>query len=148
MFDIIESSPTEPDALLLLSELNSTLSQMTGDSGELSFDVVEFIQTQGVFIMAYSKGEPVACGALRRVDDECGEIKRMYSRVKGGGTMILNTLIEKAIALTYQKLVLSTRRVNHKAVAFYRSGGFQETAPYGKYNNQPQSICMAKLLAS
>ena len=31
----------------------------------------------GVFLVAYERGLPVACGGLKRLDDQTAEIKRM-----------------------------------------------------------------------
>ncbi|WP_092207701.1 GNAT family N-acetyltransferase [Desulfoluna spongiiphila] len=134
------------DSISLVNELSEILSRITGDSGKSSFNEYEFEQNGGKFIVAYENDNAIACGSIRQFDEESCEIKRMYSRKSGLGKQVLKELENQAKLLKYTKLMLSTRRVNLKAVNFYMRNGFIEIPPYGKYKSRKESICLAKIL--
>lgn len=146
-FIITPEDPASADATLLLNELSAQLSEITGASGEASFDVSDVTQPRSVFVVARNKtGQPVGCGALRPVSGEIAEIKRMFSKRRGAGKAILQYLETKACELNYKELWLETRRVNRYAVNFYLRNGFTTIPNYGKYIGNPGAICFAKIL--
>lgn len=147
---IIVASPTDPAAVPLLDTLSNTLSALTGDDGRASFDPAQADDTGSVFLLALDEADqPIGCGALRPLAAGVGEIKRMYAApgTKGVGAALLAALEGEAERLGYASLKLSTRRVNHRAVDFYRRQGWRETDPFGRYVARPESICMARALS-
>ena len=74
------------------------------------------------------------CVALRRLDADTGEMKRMYVREayrgSGLGRRLAVTLIEEARKKSYKRVVLDTLPKLASAIALYRDLGFRETAPY------------------
>ena len=72
----------------------------------------------------------VGMGAFRKIDSKTAEIKRMRVRPeyqgRGIGSLILDTLIEKARQLGYRKLILDTTERMKVAQHLYRSRGFKE----------------------
>ena len=143
---IVSVPAVHPDALTLMLELNAVLAQLTGDGGMTSFNINSFDVETGRFLVAYHENLPVACGSIRQHDDVSCEIKRMYSRKKGFGSALLSALIAEAIGMGYRRAILSTRKINVQAVNFYKSHGFIEILPYGKYVETNLSICMGKFL--
>lgn len=144
-------APADPDSLearLLLKELDAALRAITGDSGASSFDAADVRGERAVFMLARSpEGTAVGCGALRPLEDDVAELKRMVARPgSGAGAQLLQALEAHAGALGYRELRLSTRRVNLRAVAFYRRHGYSEVAAWGKYVGRPESICLGRLL--
>ncbi|WP_165314130.1 GNAT family N-acetyltransferase [Vibrio ziniensis] len=138
--------PTHADFVALVTELNASLVSVTNDSGESSFSAEEFdIQSDGC-VVVYAEQIPVACGVFRRQIEGVCEIKRMYSKRSGAGSYLLSTLEAYATVKGYRKAVLSTRRVNVKAVEFYQRNSYVESEPYGKYVGVDRSICMSKTL--
>ncbi|MDC5806502.1 GNAT family N-acetyltransferase [Vibrio europaeus] len=138
---------SDKDFASLVQELNSSLRQITDDSGESSFSPDEFnSQLDGCMVVCLDN-QPVACGVFRYFSDGVCELKRMYSKQPKAGAFILNLLEEYAATLGYQKAILSTRRVNLKAVRFYQRNGYKECAPYGKYIGVSRSICLSKPLS-
>ena len=81
-------------------------------------------------------GEKVAgCIALRKLDDDVCEMKRLFVseafRGSGLGKMLIENLISEAQSIGYQKIRFDTLPAKMpKAVEFYRFYGFREIAPY------------------
>jgi ribosomal protein S18 acetylase RimI-like enzyme len=141
--------PDDPDVRLLISELDAALAAITGDSGAASFDANDVRGPRALFLIARAEdGAPVGCGALRPLDADVGEIKRMYARAgSGAGTLLLAALEAQARDLGYREVRLSTRRVNARAVDFYRRHGYREAAAWGKYVGSAVSVCLGKPLS-
>ncbi|WKE67428.1 GNAT family N-acetyltransferase [Gallaecimonas kandeliae] len=136
------------DFLSLVQELNYSLNQITSDSGESSFSSETFDSSLDGCIVVYSNRIPVACGIFRYHANEVCELKRMYSNLPGAGTYLIKQLELYAITKGYRKAVLSTRRVNSKAVRFYERHSYLESEAYGKYLGVERSICFSKVLTT
>lgn len=84
----------------------------------------------GVFVIAETAGMIVGMGALRRVDNETAEIKRMRVlpelQGKGLGTRMLKLLESKAKELGYKKLILDTSLQQQAALHIYTKHGYKE----------------------
>ena len=142
-------NPESEDAVQLMEELSACLQSLTGDSGKASFDVRDLHAPRSAFVIARdSGGKAVGCGAIRPIDGQTAEVKRMYCRISGQGMgkRILSFLEEHAGKLTYSALRLETRRMNKAAVAFYISCGYHEIPNYGKYAGRAEAICFEKKL--
>jgi putative acetyltransferase len=89
---------------------------------------------EGTIVIAYSDGEPAGCGALRRLEGNICEMKRLYVRPdhrgKGIGRALAGTILERARELGYATIKLDTLRSMTEANALYVSLGFTECAPY------------------
>lgn len=144
---ILEKDPQSQDAFKMMEELSETLMKITGDSGKSSFNVKDISDARAVFVVAYSDaGESIGCGAIRPIDENTAEVKRMYakSKAKGIGTAILSYLEGQAQKLGYSKLWLETRLINKRAVAFYERRGYHRIANYGKYAGRAEAVCFEK----
>src|SRR5450759_1084701 len=69
-----------PPATLLIAALNIELAARYPEPGANHFrlDAEEVSPANGAFLIGYVGGEPVACGAIRRIERGVAEIKRMY----------------------------------------------------------------------
>ncbi|WLQ14968.1 GNAT family N-acetyltransferase [Hahella aquimaris] len=139
-------SPRNPMAAALVEELSQALRYLTGDDGRSSFSEADVETPDSAFVVLLRGGAPVACGALRPLLNDCAEIKRMYSRSPGGGLVVLAALERRAGELGYREIRLSTRKINDRAIAFYRKHGYVITEPYGKYRETDLSVCFSKRL--
>ena len=71
----------------------------------------------------------------------------MYARPgSGAGAPLLAALEAHARLLGYEEIRLSTRRINARAVSFYRRHGYSEAPAWGKYVGRAVSVCLGRLL--
>ena len=95
-------------------------------------------------------GQPLACGALRPLDDTTAEVRRMFvtaaARRRGLASLILRALEARAQALGYARLLLETGHRQGPAIALYQARGFTPIAPFGEHVGDPTSVCFTKLL--
>ena len=142
--------PSGDDALELVGELSAVLTAITGASGQASFDVSDVIGPRACFALARdAHGRALGCGALRPMDADTAEIKRMFARpgTRGVGSAVLRFLEGEAANRGYLALRLSTRRVNERAVAFYERHGYRRIPGYGRYAGSEVSVCFEKVLS-
>ncbi|WP_123302301.1 GNAT family N-acetyltransferase [Vibrio crassostreae] len=145
-FEYKKVEPNHRDFQSLIVELNSSLNQITNDTGESSFASDSFDSLKDGCIVVYLNDSAVACGVFRYHESEVCELKRMYSSKAGAGSYLLKHLECLAIEKGYRKAILSTRRVNSKAVTFYCRHAYSESSAYGKYVGVDRSICLSKML--
>jgi len=76
----------------------------------------------------------VGCAALRRIDDQSCEMKRMFvspaAQGRGVGRALAAELIRAARAEAYTSMYLDTSIRQAEALSLYRSLGFTEVEPY------------------
>jgi putative acetyltransferase len=89
----------------------------------------------GRLLLAHRAGHAAGCIALRKLDHNICEMKRLYvrpgNRGLGLGRMLVERLIEEARAIGYERMRLDTIESAMKdAVALYRRMGFMEIAAY------------------
>ncbi len=101
-----------------------------------------------VFLVAYRDGVAVGCGGLRSIDEEHGEIKRMYvvpeQRGTGVSTAVLRALEGEAVARGWTRLVLETGEEQPDAIRFYTREGYRPIPLFGYYVGSELSLCFAK----
>lgn len=140
------------EAQALIAELNAELSARYPEPGSTHFLLLpeQVASGRGTFLVARVDGEPVGCGALRRIADATGEIKRMYvrpaARGSGVGRAILAALEDEARRLGMTRLVLETGVYQLEAMALYERAGFARIEPFGEYVGSRVSVCMGKQL--
>ncbi len=107
----------------------------------------------GAFVVAWLGGKPVGCGAVKPVvgGEQLGEVKRMYTvpgaRRRGVSRAVLARLEVLATGLGYRRLQLETGTEQPEAVALYEAQGWHRIEPYGRYKDEPSSVCFGKDLS-
>ena len=98
----------------------------------------------GALWIARDGDTAAGCVAIRRLDADTGEMKRMYVRAahrgSGLGRRLAVTVIEEAKRNNYKRLVLDTLPKLASAIALYRDLGFREIGPYLP-SPTPGAIC-------
>jgi putative acetyltransferase len=97
-----------------------------------------------------STGRPVGCGALRRLDHDSAEVKRMYvvpdSRGSGVSSGLLDGLEAAARARGWVTLRLETGPAQPDAMRFYERAGYRRIPLFGAYVGSDLSICYERSL--
>lgn len=115
-----------------------------------AFDVDQLRQPDVTFWSVWLGEEIVGCGALKRLDDERGEIKSM--RVadpflgRGIGRAILEHLITEARKRGMRSVWLETGSTAAfiPALRLYESAGFTRCGPFDGYTEDPFSVFMTR----
>lgn len=94
----------------------------------------EYAPPRGQLLLALYDGEPAGCVALRELDVDTCEMKRMFVyphfQGKGIGRILTRRLIEGARKIGYTSMRLDTSIRQVEAQALYQSMGFDRTTPY------------------
>lgn len=127
-----------PDARLLIDAVQQYYVEVYGGTDRDGTTAEEFAPPDGLFLVGYLDGAPVACGGWRRRPDGSVEIKRMYvdpSRRGNGLARQLLTELERTAAETgASRVVLNTGYRQVEAIAFYEASGYRRTADrFGVY---------------
>jgi putative acetyltransferase len=148
---IVRSELTADVSRALIEALNVELMGAYPEAGATHFglDSSEVSEGRGAFLVVYQDGVPVGCGAVRRINSETAEFKRMYVaptvRGKGLGKRLVAALEVEARNLGVRRLVLETGVRQAAALALYRGTGFHPVPLYGEYLHSPEtSICLGK----
>jgi GNAT superfamily N-acetyltransferase len=149
--DVVPSGLSDPDVRALIGELNAELVAETPRSQHF-FHVGDddVAPGRGALFALYLDGAPVACGAVRTLDDDSAELKRMYVRpaFRGRklGAVLVDVLEAEARSLGVDQLLLETDAELTAAVRLYERAGFRPVERYGEYVDSPSSYCMGKRL--
>jgi putative acetyltransferase len=104
------------------------------------------------FFSAWYGERLAACGAIKQLGDDHGELKSMRAhpdfRGRGSGQAILDALIATAHARGYARVSLETGATEDFAPAhrLYLANGFADCGPFGDYSNDPFSRFMTRWL--
>lgn len=150
MITVEKSDPFSGESQRLMNALSSTMAVITGDGGRTHFSMDDVTGPRAIWAVAHNDtGEAVGCGAIRPLNGDIAELKRMYStgQYPGTGSAVLSFLEASAAALGYRQIWLATRRINLRAVAFYLNHGYAVIDNYGPYTGRDDAICFARAMA-
>jgi putative acetyltransferase len=142
--------PQGEDATRLLGEMRAEAVNRYSDVFDTSGPppANDPLVPRSAFLIARLDGWVVGCAALRPVDAETAEVRRMYVapavRRRGIARRLLTELERIAVELGYRLLRLETGNRQPEAVALYETNGFRRIRPYGCHVDDPLSICFEK----
>jgi GNAT superfamily N-acetyltransferase len=142
--------PDSPLALALIRELDSDLGSRYPEQWIHGLHPEDVEDTRLVFVIMYQGDEPVGCGALRSLDSDMTEVKRMYVkpgfRGQGCSRKLLDFLEANARSSGYRIIRLETGTKQPEAIGLYESSGYTSIPAYGEYVGNPFSLCYEKVL--
>lgn len=117
------------DAQQLINELSAELAALYETSdGSAGFKPEDVEVPRAAFVIARIDGVAVGCGALRPLDADSGEVKRMYTRREyrrqGVAQAILAELERLAVEFGYTNIKLQTGPRQLNAAALYEFVGY------------------------
>jgi putative acetyltransferase len=108
----------------------------------------DYFENGGTFLAMFEDGKMICTGAIRKLDEETCELKRLWllneRHGRGLGYRMLQELLSIARAKGYKRMRLQTDPiVQSRALEFYRRIGFYGIPRYGERNDD---ICMEMIL--
>lgn len=98
----------------------------------------KYAPPMGRLYIAFSNQEVVGCIALKQMNSDSGELKRLYVRKKfrkaGIGSILVDKIISDAKEIGYTYLKLDTLPFLKEAIHIYEAKGFEHIE---KYNDSP-----------
>jgi len=149
----------DTDVLRLLAQVQQEYVRRYGGEDTTPLRTSMFVPGEGVFLVAYAAGRPVAMGGWRRHDEardgrvpgrRVAEIKRMFvvpeARGRGHARFLLAELERTALEDGCDQMVLETGQAQPEAIALYRSAGYTDIEPFGHYADDELSVHLGKRL--
>jgi putative acetyltransferase len=107
-------------------------------------------ELEATFLLARLGGEAVGCGALTELAPGIGEIKRMYVRPEHRGHRVgrhlLSALEQAGRERGFPLVRLEAGTRQPEATALYEAMGYRRIPCFGRYADDPFSVCYEKRL--
>lgn len=137
----------DKDFLSLIRELDKELKELYQEKQD-RYTHLNNVPDDLPIVLLYDKQIAIGCGCLKRINETCAELKRIYVkksyRGKGLSKRIIEALEKIAKEDKLTELVLETGIRQTAAIGLYKSLGYMETENYGEYKGNSNSICMKK----
>lgn len=155
MLEIVDAHepPLLDDVRALFAEYAASLPFDLGFQGfgdELAGLPGDYAPPRGRLLVARTAERSVGCVALRPLEDDTAEMKRLWVRPAARGTGAGRALVQRVVAegraLRYARLRLDTTPGMETAQSLYRSLGFTEIEPY-RPNPVPGTTYLELVLA-
>ena len=107
-----------------------------------------YFENGGIFLAMFRDQTMISTGAIRKLDNEVCELKRLWLlpeyHGQGLGLRMVQELLSIARGMGYKRMRLQTDPiVQRRALDFYRQIGFYAIPPYGE---RTDDICMEMVL--
>lgn len=129
-------TPDGPASRALWAEYQALLGERldapVADPDHIFASPESFTGPGSAWLVVYDGDRPVACGGLRPIDAETGEIKRMFvtagARGRGHARALLAELERRAAAAGHRRIRLITTEVLREARRLYEAAGYAVVA--------------------
>jgi GNAT superfamily N-acetyltransferase len=149
MIQLIRTNSNNQDFISLIALLDAYLRITDGEDHAF---YAQYNKTDSIkqVVVVYDNKKIAACGAIKAMDKNRAEVKRMFTkenqRGKGIASRVLKELEVWAKELGYNKCVLETGKRQVEAVQLYLKNGYKIIPNYGPYIEAEDSICFEKSL--
>ena len=120
-----------------------------GFQNELQQLETQYGAPEGALFLIFDDTAPIGCFALRKLEPEICELKRMYLekhyRGKGIGKQMMQEALLEAKHLGYSKIRLDSIASMTSAIALYKTFGFKEIEAY-RHNPFDDAVYFEKTL--
>ena len=143
--------PDTAEAKALIEELDAHLNGLYRPENRHGLSLAALQDETVIFLVARWNGVAVGCGAVKFVQGDCAEVKRMYVTPHWRGRGVAQALLSHLERLSHQRglsvLRLETGIYQPEAVRLYERAGFARCAAFGEYAEDGVSLCYEKALA-
>jgi putative acetyltransferase len=151
-FDVASEDAGADAGARLIAELSAELARRYewADDGSSNSRPEDVCIPRSEFLIGRLESRPVACGAIRPLEYDVGEVKRIYVTpdVRGRGLprRLLAALEDAARSMGYVTLRLETGNRQPEVIRLYESAGYHRIDPYGTNVDDHRSVCFEKRL--
>jgi putative acetyltransferase len=151
-FEVDLVDPRGPEAAKLISALSAELARRYDytEDGSGGFNPEDAIGPRGAFVIGRTGGRPVACGAIRPLEEGVAEVKRVFVQVgyrgRGYAKAVMIELERLARERGYAVVRLETGVRQPEAIALYEKLGYHRIQNYGEHVDSKMSVCYEKKL--
>tara|TARA_B100000768_G_C11276891_1_gene376406 strand:+ start:2668 stop:3126 length:459 start_codon:yes stop_codon:yes gene_type:complete len=147
MINIIRTNSKNKCFVRLVKELDSYLKITDEDEHDFynQFNSIEHLKE---VVVIYLDGVAVGCAAIKKLDNNVVEVKRMFVLKENRGIGIAQKLLDELEAwakeLGHIKCVLETGTRQVRAIVFYKKCKYKVIPNYGQYIGMENSVCFEK----
>lgn len=149
MIKLLRTDSRHDDFVNLVKLLDAELAIRDGEDHAF-YDQFNSIEQIRFAVVAFENDKPKGCGAIKEIEKEAMEVKRMYimpqSRSRGLASLILQELERWAKELGYTRCILETGKKQPEAIGLYQKNGYDQIPNYGQYIGVENSLCFEKKL--
>ena len=142
-------SPTRPDVMDLIEQLDAYQSALYPPESNHLDSIDELSKSNAFFLAAYLDSEICGVGSVKIIEDY-GEIKRVYvpfsQRGQGIAKVLMKKLEDHLIKQAVAYARLETGIHQKEAIQLYEKLGYSRIGPFGEYKEDPLSVFMEKKL--
>ena len=143
--------PDTADAKALIEELDDHLNALYRPENRHGLSVAALQDDAVVFLVARLDDVAVGCGAVKFVNGDYAEVKRMSVTPQCRGRGVTRALLNHLERLSHQKgfrvLRLETGVHQRDAIKLYEGMGFSRCAAFGEYVDNGVNLCYEKVIA-
>lgn len=149
MVEIYRTNATDSHFIDLVAQLDVEMAERDGEDHSF-YQQYNSIERNGLVALLKNNDKIIGCGAIKEMDGEAMEVKRMFVlkefRGQGFAGLVLKELEQWAFDLGYSYCKLETGKRQPEAIALYEKKGYSRIPNYGQYAGVHNSVCFEKSL--